>query len=177
MSLTMHQISIPVFIRALNNLSGLLNKAVAHVEENKLDPDSLLTARLFDDMYPLTGQIQRASDAAKFGASRLSAVQPPSFADEETTFPQLQERIVWPASYSVARSYFDQLTRGSGLSAARLSTIDGQLSAAKNLPGAAQVEALNRLATELEAEAAKAGDPTRVRLLAGVLRDIARAAQ
>jgi len=93
MSLTMHQISIPVFIRALNNLSTLLNKAVAHVEENKLDPDTLLTARLFEDMYPLTGQIQRASDAAKFGASRLSAIQPPSFADEETTFPQLQERI------------------------------------------------------------------------------------
>jgi len=93
MSLTMHQISIPVFIRALNNLSTLLDKAVAHAEENKLDPDTLLTARLFEDMYPLTGQIQRASDAAKFGAARLSAIQPPSFADEETTFPQLQERI------------------------------------------------------------------------------------
>ena len=93
MSLTMHQISIPVFIRALNNLSTLLDKAVAHAEENKLDPDTLLTARLFEDMYPLIGQIQRASDAAKFGASRLSAIQPPSFADEETTFPQLQERI------------------------------------------------------------------------------------
>jgi hypothetical protein len=99
MSLTMHQISIPVFIRALNNLSTLLNKAVAHVEENKLDPDTLLSARLFEDMYPLTGQIQRASDAAKFAASRLSAIPPPSFADEETTFPHLQERIAKTIAY------------------------------------------------------------------------------
>ncbi|WP_034296668.1 DUF1993 family protein [Herbaspirillum sp. RV1423] len=93
MSLSMHQVSVPVFIRSLNVLSALLDKAVAHIEEDKLDPESILTARLFEDMYPLTAQIQRASDAAKFGAARLAAVQPPSFADEETTFPQLQERI------------------------------------------------------------------------------------
>lgn len=93
MSLTMYQASIPVFTRALNVLSTLLNKAVAHAEENKLDPETLLNARLYDDMYSLIGQVQRASDAAKIGSSRLTAIQPPSFADEETTFPQLQERI------------------------------------------------------------------------------------
>ncbi|EJL87538.1 hypothetical protein PMI16_02882 [Herbaspirillum sp. CF444] len=93
MSLTMYQASIPVFTRALTILSTLLNKAVAHIEENQLDPETFLSARLFDDMYALTGQIQRASDAAKLGSSRLTAIQPPSFADEETTFPQLQERI------------------------------------------------------------------------------------
>lgn len=93
MSITLYQASIPVFIRALNVLSTLLNKAAAHVEENQLDPDAILNTRLFEDMFPLTGQIQRASDAAKFGAARLSAIQPPSFADEETTFAQLQERL------------------------------------------------------------------------------------
>jgi len=93
MSLSMFQASIPVFIRALNVLATLLNKAVTHAEENGLDPDSLLSARLVDDMYQLSAQIQRASDAAKFGAARLAAISPPSFADEETSFAQLQERI------------------------------------------------------------------------------------
>ena len=93
MSLSMYQASIPVFIRALNVLATLLNKAVTHAEENGLDPDSLLSARLVDDMYQLSAQIQRASDAAKFGAARLAAISPPSFADEETSFAQLQERI------------------------------------------------------------------------------------
>lgn len=93
MSLSMYQASIPVFIRALRILSGLLDKAVAHVEENRLNPDSILSARLYEDMYQLTAQVQRASDAAKFGAARLAVIQSPPFADEETSFAQLQERI------------------------------------------------------------------------------------
>lgn len=93
MSLSMYQTSVPVFIRSLNILSTLLDKAVAHIEEKSLDPEEMLSARLFEDMYPLTAQIQRASDAAKLGASRLAAIQPPPFTDDETTFPQLQERI------------------------------------------------------------------------------------
>jgi hypothetical protein len=88
---------------------------------------------------------------------------------------QLQERIYWPSSYSVAGSYLDQLKRGNGLPAARLSAIDGQLTSAKGLARLAQVEALTKLAKEIDAEAAKAGDPTRVRLLAAAVSDLARA--
>jgi hypothetical protein len=105
----MYQVSIPVFVRAMNILSTLLDKAVAHAEENQLDPDSILSARLYEDMYSLTEQIQRASDAAKFGAARLSATPPPSFADEETTFAQLQERIAKTIAFleSLTPAQFD----------------------------------------------------------------------
>jgi hypothetical protein len=92
-SLTMYQAAVPVFTRALNILSQLLYKAAAHVEQQQLDPQELLSARLFADMYPLTAQIQRASDAAKFGAARLAAIQPPSFTDDESSFYELQERV------------------------------------------------------------------------------------
>lgn len=92
-TLSMYQASVPVFVRALGILSRLLYKAASHVEQQQLNPQELLSARLFEDMYPLTAQIQRASDAAKFGAARLAAIAPPSFADEETTFYELQERI------------------------------------------------------------------------------------
>ena len=34
-----------------------------------------------------------ATDSAKGGAARLSGKEPPSFADEETTFPELKARI------------------------------------------------------------------------------------
>jgi hypothetical protein len=93
-TLSMYQASVPVFVRALGILSRLLYKAASHVEQQQLDPQELLSARLFEDMYPLTAQIQRASDAAKFGAARLAAIQPPAFVDEESSFYELQERII-----------------------------------------------------------------------------------
>jgi len=93
MSLSMHQISIPVFARALNNLAAILNKAATHVEARKIDPSVLINYRLAPDMLPLSRQVQIASDAAKGCAARLAGVEVPSFADTETTFPELQERI------------------------------------------------------------------------------------
>jgi hypothetical protein len=92
-TLSMYQVSVPVFVRALGILSRLLYQAASHIEQQQLDPQELLSARLFEDMYPLTAQIQRASDAAKFGAARLAAIVPPGFVDQETTFYELQERI------------------------------------------------------------------------------------
>lgn len=99
MSLSMFQASVPVFIRGMTVLSSLLEKAVAHAEATGLDPSELVNARLAPDMYPLSGQIQRASDAAKFAAQRLSQGQAPKFADDETTIAQLQERIANTIAY------------------------------------------------------------------------------
>lgn len=44
-------------------------------------------------MFPLSGQIQRASDAAKGAIGRLTDIAAPSMPDEETTMADLQERI------------------------------------------------------------------------------------
>jgi hypothetical protein len=86
MPLSMSQASVPLFIRALRNLSEILKKGEAQ-------GDVLVEARLAPDMLTLAGQIQRASDAAKACAARLSGAEAPSFPDNEKTFPQLQERI------------------------------------------------------------------------------------
>ena len=93
MSLTMYDASVPVFIRALRNLSRLLDKAVAHAEANGIDPARLVEARLIADMDPLRSQVQRASDTAKGAAARLSGTDNPGFADTETTMAELKERI------------------------------------------------------------------------------------
>lgn len=93
MSLSMYSISIPVFVRALTNLSAVLDKAVAHAEAKKIDPAVLLNARLYPDMFPLTRQVQIASDFAKGSAARLAGQEPPKWEDKETTFDELKGRI------------------------------------------------------------------------------------
>ncbi|CAB3634695.1 hypothetical protein CEY09_13150 [Achromobacter marplatensis] len=99
MSLSIYRASVPVFVRGMTVLADLLEKAVAHAQAEGLDPASLVNARLAPDMYPLSGQIQRASDAAKFAVQRLSQGQAPKFPDEETTFAQLQQRIADTIAY------------------------------------------------------------------------------
>lgn len=93
MSLSMYEASIPVFTRMLGNLSKILAKAADFAESKGIDPAVLINARLAPDMYPLSRQVQIASDAVKGCVARLAQVDIPSFADTETSFPELQERI------------------------------------------------------------------------------------
>ncbi|MBX9402964.1 DUF1993 domain-containing protein [Lysobacter sp. BMK333-48F3] len=93
MSLSLYDISVPAFQRGLDVLLHLLDKSVAHVREQGGTPAQLLTGQLAPDMYTLIGQVQSASDAAKFGAARLAGIVPPSFPDTETTLEELRERI------------------------------------------------------------------------------------
>jgi uncharacterized protein len=93
MQISMYQASVPVFIRMMTNLVAILEKAAAHAESRKIDPSVLVNARLFPDMFPLGRQVQIAADTAKAGPARLAGLQPPSFEDTETTFPQLIERV------------------------------------------------------------------------------------
>jgi hypothetical protein len=99
MSLSMHQVSVPVFVRGLNVLADLLHKAEAHVEQHGSVPDAMISARLADDMLPLSAQVQRASDTSKMSVERLSGVVAPKFEDNETSFDQLQERIANTIAY------------------------------------------------------------------------------
>ncbi len=99
MSLTMSQASVPAFVRGLKVLSALLQKGEDHAAQAGMVPEALLGARLADDMLPLSAQVQRASDTAKFAAQRLSGGDAPKFADDETSFGQLQERIAHTIAY------------------------------------------------------------------------------
>lgn len=93
MSVSMYRLSIPVFVRGFGILSGYLDKAAAFADESGLDPDILVDARLAPDMLPLAGQVQRASDTSKNAIVRLTGIEAPRFADTETTFAELQQRI------------------------------------------------------------------------------------
>ncbi len=93
MTLSMYECSVPVFLRHFDNTVSILKKAAAHAEEKKIDPLILTGARLAPDMFPLSRQIQIAADMAKGCAARLAGEDVPSYADTETTFPELQARI------------------------------------------------------------------------------------
>ncbi|KAG9237672.1 hypothetical protein BJ875DRAFT_453134 [Amylocarpus encephaloides] len=93
MSLSLYQISIPLFLRQLNTLSYLLKKGVKTHGQTSEQQQVLLDSRLIADMQALPYQIQRVSDSVKGVAVRLGGAEPESWADDETTFEQLQERI------------------------------------------------------------------------------------
>jgi hypothetical protein len=89
----MYDASIPAFIRTLNNLSAILDKAAAYAEAKKIDPAVLVNARLAPDMFPLSRQVQIATDGVKGCAARLAGVEVPSYPDTESTFPELKARV------------------------------------------------------------------------------------
>lgn len=90
---SMYSFSVPVFQRGLQNLSAYLDKIEAYAAEKAIAPGELVSARLIDDMLPLSGQYQRASDTAKLAVSRLAGIDAPRFEDNETTVAELRERL------------------------------------------------------------------------------------
>jgi hypothetical protein len=93
MTISMDQASVPRFVNILGNLSGILDKAQAHVDARKIDQSALTADRLFPDMLPMTTQVQIACDAAKGVAARLAGVDIPVFEDNEKTLADLKARI------------------------------------------------------------------------------------
>jgi len=93
MNISMYQASVPRFVNILGNLSGILDKAQAHIDAKKIDASVLPTYRLFPDMLPMTKQVQIACDTAKGAAARLAGVDIPVFEDDEKTIAELKARI------------------------------------------------------------------------------------
>lgn len=94
MALSLYDASVPVFIRALEQLSHVLDKGLAHAKAQNVDPATLVEARLAPDMFTLVGQVRAASDASKLGTARIAGITAPVFADEETRYDELQARVV-----------------------------------------------------------------------------------
>ena len=93
MSISMYNVSIPVFTLTLTNLSAILDKAASYAETKKVDPKAMPQARLIADMLPLSAQIQIACDTAKGAAARLAGVDVPKHEDTEATLPELKARV------------------------------------------------------------------------------------
>ncbi|MDE1894972.1 MAG: DUF1993 domain-containing protein [Xanthomonadaceae bacterium] len=99
MTLSMYQASVPVFVRALNNLAHVLHKGAAHAKAKNVSDEVLLQTRLVPDMLPLIKQVQIACDMATRGAARLAGTEPQAFEDNETTLEQAHARIARAIGY------------------------------------------------------------------------------
>ncbi len=84
---------VPFFIHSLTALSNCLAKAESHEQAKRLKPDVIPNLRLVADMFPFARQVMIATDHAKGAPSRLAGLEVPSFADTETTLPELQARV------------------------------------------------------------------------------------
>jgi len=93
MQISMYRASVPVFARNLRNLAAILRKAEASAAERRIEPTVLLNYRLAPDMFPLTRQVQIATDMAKGCVSRLAGVEIPAWEDKEATFAELIARV------------------------------------------------------------------------------------
>jgi hypothetical protein len=88
---------------------------------------------------------------------------------------QEQPKLVWPATFALARSYVDQLGRNNGLASARLAIVSRDLDRAEKLIGTERRSVLEEMSVELGRNAQTAPDGAKVRLLAGAVRDLASA--
>jgi uncharacterized protein len=79
--------------KLLGGLDVWLDKTVAHAAAKKFDPNTLLSARLAPDMFPLSRQIQATCDQAKYAAARVTGKEVPSHPDTEQTIDELRTRI------------------------------------------------------------------------------------
>jgi hypothetical protein len=72
MTTSLYLFSVPLFLRHLAILTTLLESAERQAKDRSIDPEALITARLFPDMFPLAKQVRAACDTARRAAARLS---------------------------------------------------------------------------------------------------------
>jgi hypothetical protein len=93
MAIALHQISVPIFVRHLNGLVICLKKAQTLYAEKKYDESSLISYRLFPDMFSFARQVQAATDHARNCTALLAGVEAPKFEDNEKSLADLIARV------------------------------------------------------------------------------------
>ena len=109
MTSPMYTNSVPVFKQMLTALKTILQQANALVVDKSMQPDALLQARLYPDMFPLLKQVQIANDFARGVAARLAGVDVPAAEGQETSFADLDALLAQTLAFldSVNASQFE----------------------------------------------------------------------
>ena len=93
MTSPMYTHSVPVLKQMLTALKAILARADAHLAAKAIEPEALLRARLFPDMFPLIKQVQIAADFARGISARLAGVEVPAFEGKEQSFADLDSLL------------------------------------------------------------------------------------
>lgn len=94
MTTTLFDMTVPTFLQTVRAVSGFLEKAAAHCVATGIDPNDLVTARLYPNMAPFWFQIECVDNYSVWGieAMRTGAWTPPDLA-QVVPFGDLQARI------------------------------------------------------------------------------------
>jgi hypothetical protein len=93
MTITMSSVARLATAQMFAGLTGVLQKGAAHARERGIDEGVYLNWRLAPDMFPLTRQVQFATEIPARGLSRLAGAPIPSFPDTEQSFAELLARV------------------------------------------------------------------------------------
>ena len=93
MTVSMYKVSAPIFLQFLGGLSGVLDKAQAHIEAKKLDESFIMGMRIYPDMHNFTRQVRASCDHAVNACARIAGVELPAFENNEATIADLKKRI------------------------------------------------------------------------------------
>jgi len=85
----MYTHSVPVFRQLLTALKAMLAQADAHAAAKSIEPDALLQARLYPDMFQLVKQVQIAADFSRGISARLAGIEVPAYEGKEKSFADL----------------------------------------------------------------------------------------
>jgi hypothetical protein len=86
---------------------------------------------------------------------------------------QGQPKFTWPATYSLARAYLDQLERSNGMDMAKIADVRGELAKAEQSSGTKQQQELTQLVTRLESDVTGARDAEKAQALANTVKQLA----
>ena len=90
---SMHQISVPIYVKHLNALAGCLKKAQTLYTEKKYDEGTLINYRFYPDMFSFARQVQQATDHARNSTALLAGVEAPKAENTEKSLADLVARV------------------------------------------------------------------------------------
>ena len=93
MAFSLHTMATGTFVPMLRDLSGVLDKGAQHAKDNKLDPATLVNAKLAPDMFALAMQVKIACDHAEEATTRLSGGTFARKPEVDSSFDAMKARI------------------------------------------------------------------------------------
>ena len=94
MTISFHNASVGSYQQILTGVAAVLEKGAAHAEQNSIDPQELVMAKLHDDMMPLHFQVVSVCHHSLGALNGMSdgRFSPPSF-ELDKSYGELQEMV------------------------------------------------------------------------------------
>jgi len=156
-------------------------KEIAFFDRGPMDSTKLVGAGSWSaywyNGYIVSSEIARGLDILELTPNALltqNEIDAAKLVHFDYLNAQDQQKLVWPASFVVARAYLDQLARSNGMTTARINATRDALSRAERASGQARRDALTQVGAQLNADLQGSSDQPKVRLLIGVVNDLGK---